>query len=240
MTIEKLHVSKQRLLAMLPDDGAPGRAVYVVPGAAVEPPRGIDAHDAQQIADAVTSSKTGGVLFQHPGGVMLVAPPFAVERGEMFDAVRIGPLVELLERRRSYAVFLLRLGGFAVGFFRGDALVDSKVDQRFVKGRHRKGGQSSTRFARIREKQVHELFAKACETAESKLAPHEREIEHVFLGGDRRTLQAFRKECAYFDRFGERVMARLLPAHGDPRLAMLEAMPREVWASEVWRASYEL
>ena len=238
MAIERLHVSRQRLRAILPGDGAPGRTQYALPGDRIEA-RGVDAGDAHQLAEAAAASETGAVLFEHAGGVMLVAPPFPIERAESFDAAHVEPLVELLERRRSYAVFLLRLGGFAVGFFRSDALVDSKVDQRFVKGRHRKGGQSSTRFARIREKQVHELFGKACETSESKLAPYESEIERVFLGGDRRTLQAFRKECAYFDRFGERVMARLLPAHGDPRLAMLEAISREVWSSEVWVASYE-
>ena len=147
MSVEKLHVSKQRLLAMLPHDGAPGRTCYTAPGGRIEA-RNVDAGDAHQLAEAATASETGAILFEHAGGAMLVAPPFAVERAESFDAVRVEPLVELLERRRSYAVFLLRLGGFAVGFFRGDALVDSKVDQRFVKGRHRKGGQSSTRFAR--------------------------------------------------------------------------------------------
>jgi peptide subunit release factor 1 (eRF1) len=143
----------------------------------------------------------------------------------------------LLEQQRTYAVLLLRLGGFAVGFFRGGKLIDSKVDQRFVKGKHRKGGQSATRFARIREKQARELFDKACITARDKPTPYEDEIEHVFLGGDRRTLLAFQKECSYFERYRERLRQRLLPAHGDPRLAMLEAMPREVWTSDVYQSA---
>jgi hypothetical protein len=235
MNIEKLHVSKRRLLAMLPEDGAPGRALYTPPGGRIRFDARLDKDEAERLVDAAAASRTGAAVFEYGGGAMLIAPPFPIERAESFDAAHTAPLVELLEKRRSYAVFLLRLGGFAVGFFRGDALVDSKVDQRFVKGRHRKGGQSSTRFARIREKQVHELFAKACEASANKLAPYESEIEHVFFGGDRRTLQAFRKECAYFDRFGDRLMDRLLPAHGDPRLAMLASMPHEVWSSDVWR-----
>ena len=131
-------------------------------------------------------------------------------------------------------MLLLRLGGFSVGFFRGTALVDSKTDQRFVKNRHRKGGQSQRRFDRIREKQVDELFGKACETARETLAQYEAEIEHLFFGGDRHTLQAFHKECSYFERFGARVMQRVLPVPGDPRRASLDAIPREVWSSEIY------
>jgi peptide subunit release factor 1 (eRF1) len=149
--------------------------------------------------------------------------------------------VELLERRRVVAVCLLRLGGFSAGVFRGESLVDSKTAQRFVKNRHRKGGQSQRRFERIREKQVHELFGMACEESREKLGPYEEEIQHVFFGGDRRTLQAFRKECPYYDEvFGSRLMRRVLAVPGDPRRALLEAMPREVWASEVYRVDFRL
>jgi hypothetical protein len=234
MAIERKHEPKQRLLALLPDEGSPGRTEYALPGEAPSIRASIEGDDADELGKIARASDTGLVLFEHPGGVMLVAPPFPVERADAFDEIHLAPLVELLERRRAYAVLLLRLGGFAVGFFRGSALIDSKVDQRFVKNRHRKGGQSSTRFARIREKQVHELFAKACETANEKLTPYESEIEHVLFGGDRRTLLAFRKECSYFERYGDRVLSRVLPAHGDPRLAMLQSIPREIFSSDLY------
>ena len=165
---------------------------------------------------------------------MLIAPPFAVAESVDYSEVYARPLIELLERPRSYAVFLLRLGGFSVGFFRGASLVASKTDQRFVKNRHRKGGQSQRRFERIREKQIDELFDKACTTARETLSPYDSEIEHVFLGGDRGTIAAFRKDCSYFERFGERLMARVLHVPGDPRRATLESMPREVWSSDTW------
>lgn len=234
MALERTHVPKQRLASLLPEEGAPGRSSYAVPG---DPPSfaaAVDPEDKAQLDQIAGDSDTGAALFEHAAGITLVVPPFPIDRATVFHEIHTAPLVELLERKRAYAVFLLRLGGFAVGFFRGNKLVDSKIDQRFVKNRHRKGGQSSTRFARIREKQVHELFEKACETAHDKLTPYEHEIEHVLFGGDRRTLLAFRKECLYFDRFGARVRSRILPAHGDPRFAMLESIPREVFSSEIY------
>jgi hypothetical protein len=222
-------------MARLPEEGERGITSYRVAGEAVDAASLEVEHDAaDELREISAESPTGSVLFASGGRAMLVTPPFAVAQSVDYSEVFARPLIELLERPRSYAVFLLRLGGFSVGFFRGEALIDSKTDQRFVKNRHRKGGQSQRRFERIREKQVDELFAKACETARERLEPYDAEIEHVFLGGDRGTIAAFRKECTYFERYGERVMARVLHVPGDPRRATLDAMPREVWSSDAW------
>jgi hypothetical protein len=236
--LARSRLTKQQLFARLQDEGAPGRTSYRIAGERIEDAGpGLDRETRDEIAAISADSPTGAVLFSSDAGLMLVAPPFAVERSADFDEIHLAPLVALLERPRAYAVLLLRLGGFSVGFFRGGALIDSKTDQRFVKNRHRKGGQSQRRFERIREKQVDELFAKACETAREKLAPYDAEIEHLVLGGDRGTVAAFRKQCAYVERFGTRLMARVLHVPGDPRRATLERMPNEVWSSDVWTAS---
>jgi len=238
MTVERTHVTRRQLLARLPDAGAPGRTSYATPESV--PPLdglGLNADDADRLAEIAESSETGSVLFARDADVTLILPPFPIEQAVTYSELYPPPLVELLQRPRTVAVCLLRLGGFSVGLFRGDALVDSKTDQRFVKNRHRKGGQSQRRFDRIREKQVHELFGMACTESREKLQPYEDEIQHVFFGGDRHTLLAFRKECSYFERFGPRLMRRILPVPGDPRRASLDLMPREIWSSEVYATS---
>jgi hypothetical protein len=234
MALRRERLSKRRLLARLAGDPI-GKTSYRRPGGAPDfAGMSLDERASESLREAAATAQTGFVLFIRPSSMMLVVPPFPIEADVDAPNIDPAPLVELLERRRVYAVFLLRLGGFSVGFFRGDSLIDSKTDQRFVKGRHRKGGQSSRRFERIRDKQMDELFDKACAAARERLAPYEREIEHVFLGGDRRTLKQFRKVCAYFDAFGDRLAARILHVPGDPRKATLEAIPREVWSSDVW------
>jgi len=234
-TPRRSRLSRDRLLARLPDDGAAGFTSYRRAGESSDTGR---LHVERDVADKLSAiardSPTGSVLFGGDGEVMLIAAPFPVTESVDFDEVHAAPLLELLNARRSYGVFLLRLGGFSVGFFRGDVLVASKTDQPFVKNRHRKGGQSQRRFERIREKQIDELYGKACNTARETLAPYDSEIEHMILGGDRHTVAAFRKECSYFDGYGERLMSRVLHVPGDPRRATLEAMPREVWSSDVW------
>ena len=235
--ITREHVARGKLLQELPEAGAPGWTSYRPP---YEPPSfgafDVDPDTAARFEEIARESDTGSVLFARSEDLTLIVPPFPVVEAIDYSELYAPPLVELLQRPRTVAVLLLRRGGFSVGFFRGRDVADSKTDQRFVKNRHRKGGQSQRRFDRIREKQVHELFAKACGEAREKLEPYEEEIEYVFFGGDRHTLQDFRKECTYFERFGERVMSRVLLVAGDPRRESLDLAPREIWSSEVWRA----
>ena len=231
------HVARGKLLQILPDAGSPGWTSY---RPRHETPSfgelDVDPDIVGRFEEIARESDTGSLLFADADDLTLIVPPFPVEQTNDYSEMYTRPLVELLERPRTVAVLLLRRGGFSVGFFRGGAVADSKTDQRFVKNRHRKGGQSQRRFDRIREKQVHELFAKACAEAREKLEPYEQEIEYVFFGGDRHTLQDFRKECTYFERFGDRVMDRVLLVAGDPRRESLDAAPREIWSSEVWRS----
>lgn len=235
--VERLHLTRRQLLRRLPDSGEPGSAAYRRPGG--KPPLdrlALDRDAADRLAETAAESATGSVLLASPDGgpVMLVVPPFPVEIDEDYSEQYTQPLIELVERERVVAVMLLRLGGFSVGVFRGGTLLDSKTDQRFVKNRNRKGGQSQRRFERIREKQIHELFGKVCAESRERLDPYESEIQHVLFGGDRHTLQAFRKECTYFERFGERLLPRVLPVAGNPRRDSLNAMPAEVWSSTVY------
>jgi hypothetical protein len=233
--LTRKHVSKRALPASLPDAAASGSTHYRPAGAS--PPLaapGLDDDARDRLHAIAAESETGSVLFRTGAALSLILPPFPFEAAADFGAIEPAPLLESLARPRTLAVMLLRLGGFSVGVFRGPVLVESKTGTRFVKNRHRKGGQSQRRFDRIREKQVHELFGKACEAAQQHLLPYEAEVQHVLFGGDRHTLHAFRKECRYFERFGERVLRRVLPVAGDPRKASLEAAPREIWASELY------
>jgi hypothetical protein len=232
--VERKRVSGELLLRSLPPDGDAGWSAYARPGAQLTLPRGILSNDGHARAiEIITASETGAVILSHAAQTTLVIPPFPVEETCALDEVHTAPLRDLLERKRVVAAFLLRLGGYTIGVFRDDFIVASKTDRRFVKNRHRKGGQSQRRFERTREKQVHELFGAACDDAKATLDPYRDELEHVVLGGDRRTLLAFRKECSYFETFGDRLMARTLHVPGDPRRASLDALPREIWSSDV-------
>ena len=150
-------------------------------------------------------SETGAALFLSPDAGYLVLPPFPIVEASVHASWETGPLRSLLAQTRLVGVVLLRLGRYAVGVYRGRTLVTSKTDTRQVHGRHRAGGSSQRRFERRREKQARELFDEACRVVGAQLGPYERELEHVFLGGEAHTLRAFRERCRAMDALSDRV-----------------------------------
>lgn len=224
-------VSKDRLRRMAArwqSANHSGQTCYLPKGAR---PEGLALpEDVQQ---ALASSDTGGVLFWSPAESHLIVPPFPVEREATMPGWNAGPLQSLLDRPRRTLVVLVRLGGFAIGIFEGERLVSSKVDAPFVKGRHRKGGSSSGRFARRHEEQARSLFDKACGVLRDQVEGYSKPPEHLVLGGDRLTLLAFEKRCPYLSRFNSIRLNRVLTTIPDPRLDVLRDAARLIYSSQV-------
>ena len=183
-------------------------------------------------ADAIAGSANGVYLFYSAAESHLVIPPFPVERAVEREGWHTGPLLSHLDRPRTVAVLLLRLGGFAVGVFEGERLTISKVGSTFVKGRHKKGGSSSGRFARRREGQARMLYDKACETLRERIEPVLDSIEYFAVGGDRLTLTDFEKRCAFVRRLAGRRLPTVLNVP-DPRLRVLEGVGRDLYSCRV-------
>jgi hypothetical protein len=183
------------------------------------------------LVDPKAGLPLGLVLFWSPDLAFAVRPPFPPTLYECRDGWDTGPLLDQLGRPHTLGILLLRRGGFSVGVFEGDVLIDSKTGTRFVKNRHRKGGQSQRRFDRIREKQVDELFAKTCGAAWDKLGPRLPNLDAVFFGGDRHTVQAFQNECGRLTALGDRLQKRFLPTP-EPRQETLKLAYAMIWRSD--------
>jgi peptide subunit release factor 1 (eRF1) len=155
-------------------------------------------------------SDTGWVRFSSDSSWCAVAPPFPLPMAAAHAGYRPDPLLEQVGAKNTAAIVLVRLGRYAVGIFEGRRLADSKTETRYVGSRHKAGGWSQKRFARIREKQVRELFDKVCEVAREKLEPREPEIERLWLGGDHHVIGAFLERCPWMSAFEDRTAARIL------------------------------
>ena len=228
----------ERLLAQLPPPGSSAATAYLPPGSDAVALRSrlselLPPDHAGAVAKLAAESESGAVLLRDQSQSLLVLPPQPVQNEAWLPGRDLAALLGILSQDAVIGVLLLRLGRFAVGVYRGASLVESKTGSRYVKGRHHAGGTSQLRFARIREKQVGELFKEACRVLHQRLAPHEDRLEHVFLGGERLTLHAFRRQCPYLERLGPLVRRRLLNV-GEPSLKALEALPKEIWTSQVY------
>ena len=185
-----------------------------------------------ELAAAIRESGTGAILFWSAKESQAALPPFPVETSAAYHGWDTNPLRDLLDKRRTILVMLLRLSGYAIGVFESERLAQSKVGSRFVKGRHKKGGSSSGRFARRREEQARELMDKASQTLQEQMEAYQGPLDHLLLGGDRLTLLAFEKRCPYLERLESIRLSRVLNV-GRPNLEALRSLPRLIYTSRV-------
>src|SRR5213078_4116877 len=149
-----------------------------------------------------------------------------------YEVVQLDQLFEALAVDRVVAALLVRLGGYAVGVFEGERLVVSKVGSRFVKGRHKKGGSSSGRFSRRRDEQARALIEEAAEVAVRVLEPWRTRAEFTALGGDRAAIDRVLGASPELGWLAEKALPRFF-AVPDPRQAVLERLPYELYAAEM-------
>lgn len=243
--VENHRIGKPRLLRLLDEiaaDAWPQRSLYLTPqslrlAAAAQPSPARspdpDAPAVQAALRAIGASDTGAALFLAQDKAVAICPPFPLTSDADRAGAHIAPLIRLMRRQFVVGVILLRLGRYAVGVARGDRLVASKTETRYVKNRHRAGGQSQRRFERSRERLIRELYDKTCQTARAVFDPFQADLDYIALGGESATLTAFAKRCPLISRRPDRVLATRL-AVDRPNCKALDNIPYEIWKSRVY------
>ena len=179
-----------------------------------------------------TTYAAGKVRIETAGEVIVVRPAFGLAHEAEYESVQLEPLLDALAADHVVAALLVRLGGYAVGVFEGERLVASKVGSRFVKGRHKKGGSSSGRFRRRREEQARSLIDEAAEVAVRVLEPWSERVEFTALGGDRAAIDRVLATSPELGRLAEKALPRFFTVR-DPRQAVLERLPYDLYAAEL-------
>ena len=186
----------------------------------------------RQMAAQLGRPDTGACLFAYDDGGVAVVPPLPIEKGSTAEGMDPSALEEVLTRRPTIGVVLLRLGRYSVGVVRGDEVLASKSGTRHVKSRHRAGGSSANRFARSRERLIRELYDKTCQVATDVLGPIEKRLDYLMLGGETHTLNGFIKQCDLVQRLGSITLARRLNVERPGKKAF-DKVSNEIWKSSV-------
>lgn len=240
--VESHRTSKTRLLRLLDETAGADwvcRTIYLTAETAARANNagrgaraaGTEDEALRRAMDAVGQTDTGLALFLGERRAIAVCPPFPLRADALRDGMDAAPLRRLLRAEFVVGVVLLRLGRYAVGVARGKRLLASKTSARYVKNRHRAGGQSQRRFERSRERLVRELYDKTCETAQTLFAPFE--IDYIMLGGESGTLAGFAQRCGYIRQFGGKALARRLAVE-QPNQKALNNIAFEVYKSRVY------
>lgn len=186
----------------------------------------------REIANQTGDSETGAVVFWAGNSATVILPPFPIDEDHFHSGINALDLLGVFDRDVTLGVVLLRLGRYAVGVVRGKKLLSSKTDTRYVKNRHRAGGSSQRRFMRSRDRLIRELYDEVWDVTRRVFEPHLDNIDYVFTGGERQTVNGFLKRCDLFEKSGVLVMERLL-AVDRPSHKALEEIYREIWKSRV-------
>ena len=180
----------------------------------------------------VGASETGAAVFVGAERTLVIQPPLPLSADMRASGAGVEPMRRLLSSEPTIGVILLRLGRYAVGVLRGERLLATKTDSRYMKNRHRAGGQSQRRFQRSRERLIRELYDKTCEIARATFGPYLDDMDYLILGGERHTLNGFAKRCQFVREGRARRLDRLL-AVDTPNQKALEGISFEVWKSRV-------
>ena len=186
----------------------------------------------QSILQESGSSITGVVMYRMKEEVVVVEPPFRVVKDSLVTAEDAIILKDIFDDTRCVGIVLLRLGRYAVGVLRGDVLMASKTDRRYVKNRHRAGGSSQRRFERSRQRLIRELYDKVCVVTSEIFHPYESLISNIFFGGEKQTIRGFQNRCEFISRIGSKFHPRILQVDV-PNQKALESIHREVSMSTV-------
>lgn len=191
-----------------------------------------------QAGDAVLEAATGVIGLRAGSRAWIIIPPFPVREYLEVPRWETAPLLQLLAAEYSIGVVLLRLGRFSVALYRGEKLVSSRTDARYVKGRHKKGGSSQKRFTRLREGQIRLIYDKTCEAVRDQLEPLADQIDYVVLGGESLTLNGFLRVCPRMAQFQGRVLGRRLNIR-DPRRDTLADVGHLLTQSRVYPLAWQ-
>ena len=185
------------------------------------------------VSGVVGQSDTGMALFVGQGRAVAICPPFPFQDDVSRSGFVSSPLLRMLETEYLVGIVLLRLGRYAVGVVQGNRLIASKTAGRYMKSRHRAGGQSQRRFERSRERLIRELYDKTCEMTRSVFAPYADRIDYILLGGEDSTLSGFTERCRLMRGFSHKTLQRRL-AIDRPDQKTLNNIAFEAWKSRVY------
>ena len=175
----------------------------------------------EQAGSRVLRSPTGVVAFRVGNAGVAVLPPFPLNDMWTGDIIYDWPLRTMLSSQLTIGVALVRLGRYAIAVYEGQKLVASKTDTRYVKGKHHAGGTSQRRFQRVRENQIHRLYAEASGVLEAQWRPWADRFDYVVLGGEAATVNGFVQECRMLSRLSAITLERRLDVR-EPNRASLD------------------
>ena len=101
------------------------------------------------------------------------------------------PLEDMLTEKETYGLIVIDRREATIGILKGKRIEALKHLTSMVPGRHRKGGQSSVRFQRLRLIAINEFYTKVGESATEAFLPLGKDLVGILIGGPSPTKEEF-------------------------------------------------
>jgi peptide chain release factor subunit 1 len=95
------------------------------------------------------------------------------------------PLLNMLKEKETFGLIVIDKNEATIGFLRGKHIEPYKTFESLVPGKTRRGGQSSARYARLRDIALHEFFVKVGDAMNAAFLA-ETEMKGVLIGSPAR------------------------------------------------------
>lgn len=126
----------------------------------------------------------------------------------------LNPLREALEKKETIGFIVLDAKGASIATLRGKNLNIAREMTSGVWGKHSKGGQSSQRFERLREKALHEFMQRIAESANREFS-NEPDLSAILVGGPGPTKNRLLEEKSLKNDVKDKIAAVLDTGYSD-------------------------
>ncbi len=118
----------------------------------------------------------------------------------------LDPLEEMLEAKEMYGLIVVERNEATIGLLIGKKIKTLHSFKSYIPGKTNKGGQSSARYARIREGLAKEFFRKIAEVAKKEFFGLHR-LKGILIGGPGPTKEDFIRESNLITVLQEKILA---------------------------------
>jgi peptide subunit release factor 1 (eRF1) len=178
---------------------------------------------------AEINSKT--IVISYESFSIFIALPFPYNLDLTF--YKIEDIKSILTNNISVGIAFLELGSYVLGLVKFNKILFSKRGSRYVKGRHKAGGQSQRRFERNREKWIDELYKKISLDINEHLYPLKQNMDHFVLFGDTNILSDFLSESKIGKQFQNKLITKKTSLKNFNAKTLITASTT-IWSSRIY------
>lgn len=122
------------------------------------------------------------------------------------DFKNLEDIENTLKKNLTLGLLFFELGSWVTGIIEYKKVLFSKRGSRYVKGKHKAGGQSQRRFERNREKWIESLQNKVYQDIKNYLLPEKNKLNYFICLGDTHSLNNLINSTNLKNLFGEKII----------------------------------